>query len=279
LETLKGLALPESWSCGGIDVLNNYLRYTFDRLQLEDKLCKNEKCAAFNTGLVDKNYEYIYMFFEKNAYNVPAWYLTGFAVGEERGSKKMLHNFYPLPAKAKYYTEVADCFYDLRLGPPICDYEHILEERVERLPGAFLSEHCPQGFQLLPGVLLAAMDLDMKKEYYDKLREAYQNDEKLSRRMKSRFKDAVALAMKKIEWNDRTVVPIYFPRKGKISLLLPLALADDSIVDTALVTEKTDAGAYVGNTILDLKTAYNSARLIARPDSGWLKPDESFALT
>jgi hypothetical protein len=55
-----------------------------------------------------------------------------------------------------------------------------------------------------------------------------------------------------------------------MSLLLPLSLIDDELIDLALVTEKTKSGSYLGHTILPLGWAYSNARLITRPDSDWL---------
>ena len=63
---------------------------------------------------------------------------------------------------------------------------------------------------------------------------------------------------------------MYYPYNNKMSLLLPLSLIDDEVIDLALVTEKTKSGSYLGHTILPLAWAYSNARLITRPDSDWL---------
>ena len=55
-----------------------------------------------------------------------------------------------------------------------------------------------------------------------------------------------------------------------MSLLLPLDLTEDENPDVALVVELTESGAYIGQTILTMRMAYNNARLISRPDSDWL---------
>lgn len=62
-------------------------------------------------------------------------------------------------------------------------------------------------------------------------------------------------------------------KKGRIQLLIPICLVNESIPDLALVVNKNKAGSqYLGHTCLTLDMAYNNARLIARPDSAWLKP-------
>ena len=76
--------------------------------------------------------------------------------------------------------------------------------------------------------------------------------------------------MKRVEWNFKTAIPMYFPTENIMSLLLPLSIMDDEKVDAALVVEKTKSGNYLGHTILTLEMAYSNARLVSRPDSDWL---------
>ena len=47
-----------------------------------------EEYAAFNTGLVDQKYEYIYALFKKNTMSPqPYWYLLDFVVAGEQSGK------------------------------------------------------------------------------------------------------------------------------------------------------------------------------------------------
>lgn len=73
-----------------------------------------------------------------------------------------------------------------------------------------------------------------------------------------------------INANYKTAVPQYY--KGKIQLLIPICLINENVPDLALVVSKNEIGnQYLGHTCLTLDMAYNNARLIARPDSIWLK--------
>lgn len=83
------------------------------------------------------------------------------------------------------------------------------------------------------------------------------------------FEGAIKLAMKKIEANYKVAVPQYY--QGKIQLLIPICLQSPDTVDLALAVTKQDKY-YTGFTCLTIDMAYNNARLIARPDSDWLKP-------
>ena len=85
------------------------------------------------------------------------------------------------------------------------------------------------------------------------------------------FDGAIAHAKRMIDANYKNAVPQYY--KGKIQLLIPICLINQQTPDLALVVSKNDLGnQYLGHTCLTLDMAYNNARLIAKPDSFWLKP-------
>lgn len=76
---------------------------------------------------------------------------------------------------------------------------------------------------------------------------------------------------KRVSANYKLAIPQYYD--GKIQLLLPLCLMSDDTPDVALtVTKKNNC--YQGHTCLTLDMAYNNARLIARPESNWLRTTE-----
>ena len=82
------------------------------------------------------------------------------------------------------------------------------------------------------------------------------------------FSGAVEIMKKKVMANYKLAVPQY--RNGTIQLLLPISLESPDVVDLALVV--TNCGNYYqGHTCLSLEMAYNNARLIAKPESNWLK--------
>jgi hypothetical protein len=77
-----------------------------------------------------------------------------------------------------------------------------------------------------------------------------------------------------VSWNFKTAVPTYYPIIRELQLLLPICLVSDERVDLALAVEKTPANSYIGHTVLPLDWAYKNARLVCRPDSDWLAPQE-----
>jgi len=276
---LKKLALEERWYYKDFDkefpypILTSYLHYTYYKLtQEENKILKSGKYSVFNTGLVDNRYEAIYALFEKNTTYTQPWKLVDFCIrGEGFAGKELVRNFKTMPDRAHYFNDVSDMLYDTRAGEPELDLKHIILDNAGRLPLSFLSENSPNGFTLKNPELLTVQD---KIQYYKNLALAIENDTKTYRNLTNRLKDAINLAIKRIEWNFKTAIPMYYPTMDKMSLLLPLSLVDDEIVDIALVVEKTKSGNYIGHTILPLNWAYNNARLVARPDSDWLVADK-----
>lgn len=291
-EALAQLALQENWyygtnedeQSGEYPILRNYLNYTFKRLCYEQKVVvavdeeRNEEYAAFNTGLVDKKYDYIYALFKQNTrYPTPYWYLLDFVVAGEDTGKSLNRFFNPLPAKADYFeNRIENMLFDSSTGELMCDYTHIIAERTERLPKEFLEDNCPMSMLTIGSMTLDdayTCDEAQKKAYFEQLGRSISANQRIFNRLRNRLDDAVELAKKRTQWNYKTAIPMYYPARNKGSLLLPLALSDESHVDLALVVFRNPSGSYQGETVLPLDWAYSNSRLVARPDSDWLKTE------
>ncbi|MCK4677545.1 MAG: DUF3825 domain-containing protein [Bacteroidales bacterium] len=273
---LKNIALKERWYYKiqnpkfPYPILAKYFTYTFYRLASENnKIIISHKYAAFNTGLVDERYEPIFALFEKNKMpDKQEYYFHEFCIpGEHKAGKILTSYFNPLPKRAHYFEHVSNMIYDINAPEPQLDWNHIILGNVARLPFEFVLENCPKGFELQDPTEMTTIDRD---SYFKNLAAAIERDSKTYRSIKNRFKDSVDLALKRVQWNYKTAIPMYYPKSNKLSLLLPLALLDDEIIDLALVVELTPSGNYLGHTVLPLAWAYSNARLITRPDSDWL---------
>lgn len=276
ISDLKSIALKERWYYKNqnptypFPILSKYLTYTFFRLSKENgKIKTNEQYAAFNTGLVNNLYEPIYALFEKNrVQGRHDWYFHEFCIsGVGKAGKILASNFNPLPERAQFFNNPAELIYDSNAPEPQMNWNHIILDNVSRLPMEFLEENKPAGFLFRDTNSMNTID---KNKYYQSLAEAIENDSKKFRAIKNRFADSLSLALKRVQWNFKTAIPMYYPSNNKMSLLLPLSLIDDEVIDLALVAEKTQSGSYLGHTILPLAWAYSNARLITRPDSDWL---------
>ena len=114
------------------------------------------------------------------------------------------------------------------------------------------------------------MQKNEREEYFSSLREAVLKDYPSYRNMINRVKDSISLALKRVHWNYKNAVPMFYPKENKICLLLPLCLVKDNVEDIALVVKRTPANKYAGVTILPLDWAYSDARVVTRPNSEWL---------
>jgi hypothetical protein len=244
LKELADRAQPEDWSFESAQlpaqpygILGNYLRYTFKRVFHERKIeggvdSVAAKVAVFNTGLFTPNYEAICAFFEANRDSSrQPWVLKDWVVDSDR----RLAFFRAKPRAARYFDKPAELIYDpeWKLIPNL---DHILDENVDRYPP------------------------DLR-------------DNPHRRRMM--LQGAVAEAGKRAEMNYKVAVPqFYFGHEGsepgRIQLLLPLCFNEPSRADLALVVER-EAEAYRAFTVLPLDRAYSNARLIAKPETDWLK--------
>lgn len=276
-EDLSTLALPEKWYLGSTpkggrqyELLENYMNYTFIRLAHEDKIKVSDsgRFATFNTGLVDGRYEQIFALFEPNRNKVQDWFLRSFCIaGEDADGKLLVREFSELPKAADYFAEPQDFIYNLHAGAPSIDWEHIIIENADRMPLDFFESLNIKEFTCKD---CSKMDDEIIDNYIASLKKAFAADKRSYRTAIAIFKGAVDDSLKKVRWNYKTAIPMYYPKDRKVNLLLPLCLMDDEKADVALVVERTASGKYQAHTILQLVWAYQNARLICRPDSDWL---------
>lgn len=279
VKKLKELALEEEWNHGRVmndspyPILWQYLRWTFVKLNREKKILYANRYAAFNTGLVDKYYKPIFALFDKNKIKgKQPWHFVDFCVaGSSASASRILsNNFSELPQRAVYIRKYDDVMYDCSL-PVDCNWEHILEDHIERIPDSLIQQVCSGEFEIKE---TDKMDTQEREEYYDSLTDFLsRNPERLSL-LSHIMNMALDRAKLRVEWNYKTAIPVYYPKFDSVNLILPLALNmnEPEQVSLALVMAKTPAGRYRGVTIFTLDMAYSNARLITKPSSDWLNP-------
>lgn len=283
ISDLYEVALKEDWDLfqaenKSFNILSNYFRYTFYRLAIEEKILSQGRYAAFNTGLVDRRYIYIYALFEKNNVGathddpLPPWKFKSFCVEGEGDGKKILSQYFnPIPEVAQYFQNPADKIYDF-LKEPSYDWDHIIVDGIRRgrYPMFFLEDNSPRSYQF-PNI--AQMTISDKLIFLEDFSEMVKNDDKLYRRFMIALEDAFKMTWNRLKWNWKTAIPQYYAPRDEISFLLPVSLSsgdDKEIVDISLVVAKTKVGTYQAHTVLPLAYAYSNARLVCRPLSDWL---------
>jgi hypothetical protein len=236
------LADPEEWEFSNAvemkySILKNYLEHTFRKVQQEGKVAytNGNTHACFNTGLVTKNLEEIFAFFE--AYKNPRADKSNspfcFRAFLKQSDIQLLQTFPGnLPDIADFFQKPEDLLFNpnCQLIPQI---DHIIEDNIMRFPAHMQSlDNCE---------------------------------------IRRRLEGAIDEVKRRVKTNYKIAVPQYYD--NKIQLLLPLNLTPGSPnPDLALVTHKISTDTYTARTCLTLRMAYNNARLIVKPQSLWLKP-------
>ena len=238
----KKLSDPEPWEFSDAlenkySILKNYLEHIFRKLKQEGKVAhtQDNRYACFNTGLVTKNLEEIYAFFEiyknpKPGYDNPPFCFKAFC---KKSDYQLLKEFHSnLPEIANFFQNPEDLIFNpnCELIPQI---DYIISDNIDRFPSP----------------MRTLGDAEVRR----------------------RLEGAIDEVRKMVRTNYKIAVPQYYD--NKIQLLLPLCLTPGSPnPDLALVTHKLNSNTYTARTCLTLKMAYNNARLIVKPQSSWLKP-------
>lgn len=288
LKTLKNnLALQENWSYkekpadDDFPILKSYLAYTFAKLWKDKQVyvSVNGQYSVFNTGLVNRNYQYIYVVFEKNVGSKP-WRFSEFAIpGVKYGGRILTGNFVSLPQPAHYFKNIDDISYVIATDKtpdeqlPDLQPDHYFVDHPERLPIDFLRDGCRKNADILKllNTDTSSMSKEEKEGHWEKVGEAIGNDPDVYDDLEASFRNAVRKAIMRVSWNYRTAIPVYFPSYDKMSILLPLSFGTNLEAEVALVVERnTTSQKYIAPTILSLPTAYANARLVCKPESDWL---------
>ena len=284
LHALADIALPEKWYLGEkaddreFPLLRKYIYATFERVKHEGKILIKQHdgqwWAVFNTGLVDKVYDPIYMLFVESNGERP-WRLVNICIEGKRGpGKKLAELFSPCPPAATYLEKASDLIIEPG-ADVLIDDEHVIDDAIkhDRYPAEFLKRYSPHGLEWEDYTRYPEAKKD---EFLAKFAYALAQDMKRYRDIKRRIEEAIDLAKKRTFWNYKTAIPSYYPKINRVQLLLPLCLDEwnDNLVSAALVVSRNPSGSYQGRTVYPLDWAYEQARVVCRPDSDWLIPEK-----
>lgn len=159
IRELAAKALPEKWSFEykeDYSILKNYLNYTFNKLQAENKVIETDTYCAFDTGLFTKYYLPIYAYGEKYknpSENTAKWFFKGFKDKYELGAMDILEKF---PERADYFSDPSRLVFDWHLDV-IINCGHILDDlnTLQRLPDSIKNSDTP--LETLKGVIDTAI--------------------------------------------------------------------------------------------------------------------------
>ncbi|MBE6915205.1 MAG: DUF3825 domain-containing protein [Ruminococcaceae bacterium] len=281
LRSLAELAKEEVWRFNDNPddyyILNQYITYTFYKLKLSGKVYEAEdgSFAAFNTGLQSRKLgEDIFAYFERNAEGASSPYkFRCFCSSDSNDNRfyyKHMFDEFGEPKPAEYFTEITDLLFDPKSEvQPM--YQHVFEDNCGRLPFDLLEEKTfrfPQARALVEQIKTASGA--EKKVLFKQLGKEIWNTEDPKLSMQDTLDGAIKRTLKRVRRNYKLAVPCFYPKRNKMSMMLPLSFTASGEPELVLVCERTNSGNYLGQTILTLAMAYVDARLICQPGSEWL---------
>jgi len=140
LEDLVLIAQDEVWdhseyTARKFPILRNYLEKTFEKLEEEKKIVfsKSGDHACFNSGLLTKNREDIFLLFQKNInqQSTSPYFFINFVKESDVVLNRYFSGNFPVPADYFSKPELLICNPHL---PLTIDYDHIIEENNDRFP-------------------------------------------------------------------------------------------------------------------------------------------------
>ena len=256
LDELKKKIIPEPWEYKhkkdnrfNHPILKSYLQFEVDRLfyeqdilQFPDKVIFNKDRSKvwLNTNLINKYGRDLFIvgtLFEIS--NKP--YIGELQIAPSlKDLKEWGFDSSKPPIPPMFFQDINEIVFhcDWEIDRSMDRYEHIIEDRIERFPEKYRD--------------LTSDDLGL------------------------RLDNAINLAKNIAQRNYKFIVPMYYPTKNRIQLLMPIYLESSysSRPDFALViTPDANEKMYSLETILGLDEVYQDARLVAKPEESWLNPD------
>ncbi|WP_459540951.1 DUF3825 domain-containing protein [Negativicoccus succinicivorans] len=259
--------------------LASYINYTFYRLQTEQKIVYSldNQYAAFNTGLVDNRDNEIYALFAREPGYRQEWVYRAFCIRGTGDGKILSEKFVEFPEKANYALDprLQQIGRDTELD---VDFQHIVIANAGRLPEETLIDESDRETKSpLKNILVQRRRM---KEQGDREGVTQQNyklgtlvaeHEEWQNRLLDRLEEHIKVARDRVDQNPAIAIPVYYPGKNTMSVILPLyRFRDDDIAYGALVVGITPAGNYQAHTLLTPKMAYVDARIVRPIDSLWL---------
>lgn len=255
-ESLNSKIIPEPWAYRNklegdfkYPILKSYLQFELDRLFYESEVLNlsgqilyspNNSMILFNTNLINKYGDDLFIVGKKVLLNGKTCISDLEVAPAKSRLSKCGFSTTSTPNPPQFFKDINEIVFHCswEIDDDMEKREHIIEERIERFPERYRD--------------LRPDDLGQK------------------------LNNAITFATKIAQRNYKFIVPMYYPTRQRIQLLMPIYLDTtySNHPDFALVlTPCEDAKLYVPETILGLDEVYQDARLIAKPEESWLNPN------
>lgn len=233
------ILLKEKWNRDNYSYLVNYINCLLRKISIDINsdtvngyiYNKDKQALCFNSGLIDKYMNDIYILIKDNTLSLLDSKSTLIDLGFNR---ECISN---MPKPIRFWKDKSELIFDGALEnfdlDNVNSLNHIIVERRYRLPQAYQ---------------------DMKTDV-----------------VCSKIKMGITNALKMAEHNHYYCVPMYNFKRGNIQYLLPVYMdnsLEDTPEVVAIVGK--DKGIYTVKTLIGLDEAYINARMISKPDNNWL---------
>ncbi len=268
LEKLKQLAEPEYWGRGG-RMLKSYFNHMFDKVIEDGLVCysPNGECAVFNTGLQTERMQQLFAVFVKNERDdAQDWFLRGFSTENNAGLGELLAEFDELPERARFINRSSQAFYDLKAGPPECNWTDLIVNNISRIPRFVIAE-ATEGRIELPDLRAVG-----KEAYMDKLEEVAESlsQDAGLRLICEEMENALDQSMDQLSMDYKVAVPTWHAKDRCLALALPFRMGSKEPNIALAVGWNEEDKVYHAINLLTPEMAYNNARLVSRPEATWL---------
>lgn len=275
LEELADMAMPEVWDegDGAFGILKSYLKATYARIERQDKVrFSDDGHAAFNTGLKDRRgNDIVAVFSPNNKQDARQRYrFMQFVTPQGRDAAR---DYLPMVSgaqRATYVEHSSDLVMRWSDRRPILSEEHILIDRIDRLPIEFLRS-------------VDALDEDWKglldrvgenggdEEAYQELGNILEGSPPIYRNLLGLLRMEAERAFDDLRLYPYAALPIYNPERDALAFVLPIQLMSrNDRPNAALLVEEVGEGDFRAHTVLTMEMAYVDARVISPPKNSWL---------
>ena len=281
LESLAAMAKSEPWDDGdgSRSILRSYLKATYARVERQGKVCFSEaedRHAAFDTGLATPRGDRIVAIFGPN--DRPGarqqYRFEGFITPQDRWMGRANLPIVSMTRRATYVERSSDLVMGWSEGTPTLSEEHILIDRVDRLPTEFLRsvDQMDDEWKGLVDVI-AGCDADeqVRENAYDGLRGILKRNDALFESLRTLIRAEANKAFEDLKIYPYNALPIYNPERDDLAFVLPIHLMSKTgRPNAALLVEEVGEGVFRAHTILTMEMAYVDARVISPPKNSWL---------
>jgi hypothetical protein len=257
------------------EAVKEHLFLIYARVREEEKIEVGAKCAAFNTGLVDRYKNPVIAVFRRNTYKSsgdPEWELFSLTVPGTAAWAFPAGEGLPIPEKANFPYSLSDERFNPELWTGKVSLRHIIADNNARLPQEFYRKHFPELEEVKAGDSLQ-MEVENRK-LRESLKLQHSERSQVWEAAAEDFRKHVDRAMEAQKTADRSFAafPVWYARHSELQFLVPLRFEESRPSEwrALAVGRRGMSGEYYVRTVLTYDMALLSVRGLCWRKGSWL---------